>query len=126
MIFTSNLWQSLFKSLNVKLRLSTAYQPEIDGQTERLNQCLENYLRCLCFTAPKKWYHWISLAEWWLNTSYHTSLNMTPFQSLYGFPPPMVAKVVLLDCSDDNARYILQNRQLATQLIRDNLIKAQA
>ena len=113
-IFTSNLWQAQFKSLGVKLHLSTAYHPETDGQTERVNQCLENYLRCMCFTAPKKWFNWIALAEWWYNTSYHTSLNMTPFQALYGFPPPMVAEVVLPDCPDDNARQILQNRQLAT------------
>lgn len=125
-IFTSNLWQALFKSLGVKLHLSTSYHPETDGQTERVNQCLENYLRCTCFTAPKKWFNWIALAEWWYNTAYHTSLNMTPFQALYGFSPPMVAEVVLPDCPDDNARQILQNRQLATQLIKDNLLKAQA
>ena len=104
-IFTSNLWQALFKSLDVKLHLSTANHPKTDGQTERVNQCLDNYLRFMCFTAPTKWVHWIPLAEWWYNTSYHTSLNMTPFQALYGFPPPMVAEVVLPDCSDDNARH---------------------
>ena len=125
-IFTSNLWQALFKSLRVKLHLSTAYHPETDGQTERVNQCLENYLRCMCFTTPKKWYYWISFAEWWYNTSYHTSLNITPFQALYGFPPPQVAEVILPDCPEDAARTILQTRQLANQLIRDNLLKAQA
>jgi len=51
---------------------------------------------------------------------------MTPFQTLYGFPPPMVAETVLPDCPSDNAREILQNRQLAAQLIKDNLLKAQA
>jgi len=51
---------------------------------------------------------------------------MTPFQALYGFHPPMVVEVVLLDCADDRARDILQNRQLAQQLIKDNLLKAQA
>jgi len=125
-IFTSNLWKALFKSLGIKLHLSTAYHPETDGQTERVNQRVENYLRCMCFNTPKRWYYWLSLAEWWHNTSFHTSLNITPFQALYGFPPPMVAEVVLPDCPDDNARELLQNRQLATQLIRDNLIKAQS
>ena len=51
---------------------------------------------------------------------------MTPFQALYGFPPPMVAEVILPDCPDDGARAILQNRQLANQIIKDNLLKAQA
>jgi len=125
-IFTSNLWQALFKSMDIKLHLSSAYHPETDGQTERVNQCLENYLRCMCFATPKKWHSWLSLAEWWYNSSYHTSLNMTPFQALYGFPPPMVAEVVLPDCADDKAKEILQNRQLAQQVIKDNLKKAQS
>jgi len=125
-IFTSNLWQSLFKAMDVKLHLSTAYHPQTDGQTERVNQCLENYLRCMCFIVPKRWSYWLSLAEWWYNTSYHTSLNLTPFQALYGFPPPMVGEVILPDCPNDSAREILQNRQLAPQLIRDNLLKAQS
>lgn len=125
-IFTSTLWQSLFKSLKITLHISSSYHPETDGQTERVNQCLENYLRCMCFATPTKWFFWLSLAKWWYNTSYHTSLNMTPFQALYGFPPPMVAEVVLPDCPNDTAKEILQNRQLAHQLIKDNLQKTQS
>ena len=60
-IFTSTLWQALFKSMEIKLHLSTAYHHETDGQTERVNQCLENYLRCMCFTTPRKWKSWLSL-----------------------------------------------------------------
>jgi len=80
----------------------------------------------MCFTTPRKWYNWLSLAEWWYNTSYHTSLNVIPFQALYGFPPPQVAEVILPDCPEEGARNILQTRQLANQLIKDNLLKAQA
>lgn len=72
-IFTSNLWQQLFKSLKIKLHISTSYHSQSDGQTERVNQCLENYLRCMCFQQPKKWHGWLVLAEWWYNTSFHTS-----------------------------------------------------
>jgi transposase InsO family protein len=79
-IFTSSVWQSLFKNLGVELHLSSAYHPPTCGQTERVNQCLENYLRCMCFNGPKRWIYWLSLAEWWYNSSYHTSLNMTPFR----------------------------------------------
>jgi hypothetical protein len=53
-IFTSQLWQDLFKSLNVKLRFNSAYHPQTDGQSERVNQCLENYSRCMAFQYPKK------------------------------------------------------------------------
>ena len=112
--------------MSIKLHFSTAYHPQTDGQTERVNQCLENYLRCMCFNAPRRWFHYLSLAEWWYNTSYHTSLNMTPFQALYGFPPPMIAEVILPDCPNDNAKQLLQHRELATQIIKDNLSKAQS
>jgi hypothetical protein len=48
-IFTSQLWQDLFKSLGVKLKFSSAYHHQTDGQSERVNQCVENYLRCMVF-----------------------------------------------------------------------------
>jgi hypothetical protein len=51
-IFTSKLWQDLFKSLKVSLHYSTVYHPQTDEQTERVNQCLENYLRCMAFLEP--------------------------------------------------------------------------
>jgi hypothetical protein len=48
-IFRSQLWQELFKSLGVKLKFSSVYHPQIDGQSERVNQCVKNYLRCITF-----------------------------------------------------------------------------
>ena len=45
-VFTSQFWQSVFRSTGTELRLSTAYHPETDGQTERVNQSIECYLRC--------------------------------------------------------------------------------
>jgi hypothetical protein len=104
----------------VDLHLSSAYHPQTDGQTERVNQCLENYLRCKCFNTPKRWFHWLSLAEWWYNTSFHTSLHMTPFQALYGFAPPLVAEVVTTDCLDLSAQEQLRNREVSQQVIKDN------
>ena len=92
-IFTSNLWKSIFSALQVQLRYSSAYHPQPDGQTERLNQCLETYLRCMTSAEPMKWAAWLSLAEFWYNTTYHTSLKMTPFQALYGFPPPLISEL---------------------------------
>jgi hypothetical protein len=53
-VFTSKLWQQLFKLANTTLNLSSAHHPQTDGQTERVNQCVETYLRCFLHTNPKK------------------------------------------------------------------------
>ena len=124
-IFTSTFWQELFKRLGVKLHFSTSYHPQTDGQTERVNQCLENYLRCMAFLQPKKWVTWLSLAEWWYNTSYHTALKMTPFQALYNRPPNMLAEAALYPADQaDTFSSVLTAKQTAAH-IKENLLRAQ-
>jgi transposase InsO family protein len=86
-IFTSAIWRELFKLSNTRLLISSSYHPQIDGQIERLNQCLENYLRCSVHSCPKQWSKWLSMAEFWYNTSYHTALGRIPFEVLYGYAP---------------------------------------
>lgn len=54
-IFTSTVWQELFKLVGTDLNLSSAYHPKIDGQTEKVNQSLETYLRCFVHACPTKW-----------------------------------------------------------------------
>lgn len=51
-IFLSNFWQELFRRLGAKLKLSTTYHPQIYGQIEILNKCLESYLRCMTGEKP--------------------------------------------------------------------------
>lgn len=86
-IFTSALWQEVFKLAGLDLWFTLAYRPQTDGKTERVNQCLETYLRCFTQACPSKWKHWLSLEEYWYDTSYHTSLKRTPFKVLYGYRP---------------------------------------
>ncbi|CAL5346186.1 unnamed protein product [Camellia sinensis] len=71
-----------------KLCLSTTYHPQTDGQTEILNKCLENYLRCMSGDCPRQWAKWLSLAEWWYNTTYHAATKTTPYFAVYGQEPP--------------------------------------
>jgi hypothetical protein len=77
------MWHEVFTALKVDLCFSTACHPETDGQTERVNQSLEQYLRSMTFLAPTKWSDWLPLAEWWYNSSYHTAIKTSPFQALY-------------------------------------------
>ena len=58
-IFTSALWKELFHIADVELRMTTAYHPQSDGQTERVNQCLETYLCCFVQACPTKWKLWL-------------------------------------------------------------------
>jgi hypothetical protein len=64
-IFVSHFWKELFKLYRVDLNFTTAYHPQTDGQTERVNQCLEMFLRCSVQDSPKNWKYWLSLAELW-------------------------------------------------------------
>ena len=57
-IFTSQFWQALFKVAGTSLRLSSSYHPQTDGQTERVNQCLETFLRCFAHSCPSQWHRW--------------------------------------------------------------------
>jgi len=81
-IFLSSFWRELFKLYGVQLAFSTAYHPQTDGQTERINQCLEMYLRCAVHESPQKWKCWLPLAELWYNSSFHTALGCSPFKKL--------------------------------------------
>jgi hypothetical protein len=86
-MFTSHFWQRLFKLLGISLQMSSAYHPQSDGQTEQMNQCLETFLRCFVSACPKKWKEWLSPAEFWYNTCWHSALGRSPFQALYGRQP---------------------------------------
>jgi transposase InsO family protein len=90
-VFTSNFWTKLFELLNIKLQMSLAYHPQTDGQTERMNQCLEMYLWCVISSTPKQWVKWLPLAEVWYNSSYHSSSKCSPFKALYGSEPSVEA-----------------------------------
>jgi IS30 family transposase len=70
-VFTSSFWTQLFHLMGAKLLFSSAYHPHTDGQTERVNQCLEQYLRCAVHDHPHKRRQWLDLAEFWYNTTYH-------------------------------------------------------
>jgi hypothetical protein len=103
-IFTSTLWRELFKLSDTQLLMSSSYHPQTDGQTERLNQCLENFLRCSVHSCPKQWSKWLPMAEFWYNTSYHTALGRTPFEVLYGYAP----KIFGIPCKGSSSVFQVQ------------------
>ena len=87
-VFTGNVWRDLFKMAGVKLRMSTAFHPQTDGQSE--NKVIAMYLCCVTGDQPRTWVDWLSWAEYCYNTSFHTALRTTPFEVVYGRPPPLL------------------------------------
>jgi transposase InsO family protein len=82
--FVSQFWKQFQKSLGTKLLYSTAYHPQIGGQTERVNQILEDMLRSCALIYQDQWDECLPLAEFSYNNSYQESIKMTPFETLYG------------------------------------------
>jgi transposase InsO family protein len=125
-IFLSKFWQELCSLAGVFLRMSSSYHPQTDGQTERVNHCKETYLRCFVHACPTKWIHWLSLAEFWYNTSFHSTIQRSPFEVLYGFPPCHFG----LDASSVSAvpelSDWLEERALMHSLIKQHLLRSQA
>jgi len=79
MKFTGNFWKSLFQGLNTKLNFSTTYHAQTDGQTERVNQVLEDMLRMYVMDQPSKWEDYLHLVEFSYNNHYHASAKLSPF-----------------------------------------------
>lgn len=59
----------LFKLAGVALHMSSSYHPQSDGQTERLNQSMETFIRCFVNACPSKWSNWLASAEFWYNSN---------------------------------------------------------
>jgi transposase InsO family protein len=86
-VFTNKFWKELFCLAKVQLRMSTAYHPQSDGQSERVNQCLETFLRCFATACSKQWVSWLPLAEHWYNSSFHSAIGRSPFEALFSRSP---------------------------------------
>ena len=85
---------------------------------------METYLRCMTTQEPKKWLSWLPLAEYWYNTSYHTALKMSPFQALYGFPPPLIAELAIPGPDNEEAQDFLTAKQNMLHQLKENLLQA--
>jgi hypothetical protein len=123
-IFTSRFWRELFKLSNTTLLTSTSYSPQTDGQTERVNQCLEMFLRCCVHDTPKKWKSWLPLAEYWYNTSFHSSLGCSPFKALHGYDPTIAPPSMLCTTENKSVQDLLTERQLHIALIKQHIATA--
>nr|GEU31244.1 hypothetical protein [Tanacetum cinerariifolium] len=120
-VFISNFWKALFAELKVKLKLSTACYPQTDGQTEVVNRSLACYLRCMCGEKPKEWVKWLSLAEFWYNTNYHTLAKTTPYEAVNCQTPLIHVPYIPGDSRVEEVDRTLQAREEAIKVLKFHL-----
>lgn len=113
-LFISKFWREFIGHLGVEQDLSSSYHPHSDGQSEVLNRCLENYLQVFTWQYSHTWSRWLPLDEWWYNTTYHSAINSTPYEVVYGQAPPVVEVV--------DRSFTVREEMLRT--LKDNLRKA--
>ena len=82
--FTSQFWPSLHRALGTRLHFSMAFHPQKDGQSERTIQTLEDMLRACVLEFKGSWDRHLPLMEFSYNNSYQSSIEMAPYEALYG------------------------------------------
>lgn len=85
--FIARFWKSFWQLMGVTIRLTSGYHPQSNGQTERVNQELEKYLRCYCSTNPTTWASHLMWAEIAHNQLTSSSTGLSPFEIVTGYPP---------------------------------------
>lgn len=80
---------------------------------------------CTTFERPRQWPQWLPLAEWWYNTTFHSSALMTPYEIVYGQTPPPLLPYMALDSQLDVVDRSLTARKTTLRLLKSNLLKAQ-
>ena len=85
--FVAELMRELNRMLGIESKLSTAFHPQTDGQMERVNQELEQYLRMFINHRQEQWPDWLGTAEFAYNNKIHSSTKVSPFKTSYGQDP---------------------------------------
>ena len=126
--FTSRFTRRLLELCEIKNNYSTAYHPQSDGQTERTNQTLEQYLRIYCDHQQDDWHDLLPYAEFVYNNTQNSSTQMTPFFANYGYHPRCTLQAredPFVPINPTAESLIEKFRQLHSRL-RENLCHAQA
>jgi hypothetical protein len=129
--FTSKFWQALWKCMGSELKMSTAFQPQTNGQTERVNLVIQQFLNNYVAADQQDWVDHLELAKFCYNNSEHSIMGATPFQMVtgkslivpttwaaHGQPPSDANEEVLMVTQFD------EKRRRLWELAKTNLEKA--
>jgi hypothetical protein len=119
-LFTSKMWKSFADIVGIEHRLSTAYHPRTNGQTERTNQTLEQYLRHYVNYQQDDWAGLLPLAQFAYNNAMHATTKETPFFANYGYNPSIIGETIGKQAEAESSRLLASGlKQLHLQLARD-------
>lgn len=124
--FTSNFWKSLWQLTGTKLKLSTAYHPESDGQTERMNRTLEDIIRSYVNYQQNNWDEKLIAAEIAYNNSKQVSTGFTPYYMNYGYEINLpISLLTPTESSNPTANEMIGNINTAMEQAKKNIKLAQ-
>jgi hypothetical protein len=86
-LFKSKFWTILMASIGVKQKISTAFHPQTDGQSERINETLEQYLRCYVDYQQDDWVRLLPVVQFAFNSAVSETTKVLPFYTNYSFEP---------------------------------------
>ena len=123
-VFTSHFWRRLLELCGILANRSTAFHPQTDGQTERLNSVLEQYLRIYTDYQQSDSASLLPLAEFSYNNSRHSATTISPFFANYGFHPQMsLLPPALASRTPAADSYVAQLRE-AQDILQRELLKS--
>jgi len=122
-LFTSELWKTVLARLGSKSKLSTSVHPQTDGQTERMNQSLEQYLRMYVDYGQTNWADLLPMAEFAINSATSDTTRMTPFYANYGYEPTAYHEARTLVRESDKGLSRAEQYRKTNELLLSNIAK---
>ena len=124
--FTANFWKSFQKAIGTRLTMSTAFHPQTDGQSERTIQVLEDMLRACVLDHEGSWEEHLPLVEFAYNNSYQASIQIAPYEALYGRPCKSLLCWTEVGESSITGPDLIRDNSEKVSLIRQRLLTAQS
>jgi len=125
--FAARTMRALYKALGIDSGLTTAYHPQANGQTERMNKEVESYLRLFCGKRQDDWVDLLPTAEFVINSRLNSSTGHTPFELVYGYHPDFTVpvgrstKMPALDQRLNRLREVRADAEAAMRLSKEKM-----
>ena len=123
--FTTHFWKSFQKAMGTRLTMGTTFNPQTDGQSERTIQVLEDMLRACVLDHKGRWEVNFPLVEFSYNNSYQVSIQMAPYEALYGRPCGSLICWTEVGESSITGPDLIRDTSEKVSLIRKRLLTAQ-